>query len=426
MRKTARTFVYCLLVLALFAPAALSRELARTTPRAAGLSEDRLAEITALMQEHVDGKKLAGAVAVVARRGRIAYMQSIGKQDIGADIDMSAGTIFRIASMTKPITSVAVLMLCDDGLIRLTDPVSKYIPEFADPVVLGPERREGKTIPAKRPITIKHLLTHTSGLTYHWNQRLGPMYKEADITHGLLQDDSVLAVKMKELARIPLLHQPGEAWEYGLSVDVLGRVVEVASGKTLEEFFEQRIFEPLAMKDTHFFIPAAKMARLAAVYAPRPEGGLKRLDSEPVQEGSLVYRADHPYVGQREYFSGGGGLCSTVGDYLRFSQMLLNGGTLDGVRLLKPNTVRLMTTDQVGQLSKGQGFGLGVSVTRNAAEASGLDCVGSFGWGGFWYTTFFVDPDKKMIGICMGQLHPEGDATLNKEFKRLVYEAVVN
>ncbi|MHC4566139.1 MAG: serine hydrolase domain-containing protein [Planctomycetota bacterium] len=426
MKKNARTLVYCLLVLALSASAALSQGLPRTTPRAAGLSEDRLAEITALMREHVEQRKLAGAVAVVARRGRIAYMQSVGKQDIGANIDMSTETIFRIASMTKPITSVAVLMLYDDGLIRLTDPVSKYIPEFADASVLAPRQQDGKTIPARRQITIKHLLTHTSGLTYHWNPRLGRMYKEAGITHGLLQDDTVLAVKMKRLAHIPLLHQPGEAWEYGLSVDVLGHVVEVTSGMTLEEFFEQRIFEPLGMKDTHFFIPAEKMARLAAVYAPKSEGGLKQLDSEPVVEGSLVYRADHPYRGRRRYFSGGGGLCSTAGDYLRFSQMLLNGGVLDGKRLLKPGTVRLMTKDHVGKLSEGQGFGLGVSVTRNAAESGGLDCVGSFGWGGFWYTTFFVDPDKKLIGICMGQLHPEGDATLNKEFKRLVYQAVVN
>jgi CubicO group peptidase (beta-lactamase class C family) len=425
MKKTARIFVYYLFVFVLFAPAALSQGLARTNPRAAGLSQDRLAEITALIQDHVDDKKLAGAVAVVARRGKVAYMQSVGKQDIEGDIDMNAETIFRIASMTKPITSVAVLMLYDDGLVRLTDPVSKYIPEFADAAVLTPGQQDGKTVAAKREITIKHLLTHTSGLTYHWNNRLGLMYKEAGITHGLLQDDSVLAVKMKRLANLPLLHQPGEAWEYGLSVDVLGRVVEVASGKTLEGFFEQRIFGPLEMKDTHFFIPAEKMARLAAVYAPKPEGGLKRLDSEPVAEGSLIYRVDHPFRGKRRYFSGGGGLCSTVGDYLRFSQMLLNGGTLDGVRLLKPNTVRLMTKDHVGRLNKGQGFGLGVSVTRNSAEAGGLDCVGSFGWGGFWYTTFFVDPEKKMIGICMGQLHPEGDATLNKEFKRMVYQAVV-
>jgi len=426
MKKTIRTFVYCLFILATFAPAALSQGLPLAFPRTAGLSPDRLAEIGALMQEHVDQKKLAGAVAVVARRGKIAYLKSVGKQDIEADIDMTSETIFRIASMTKPVTSVAVMMLYEDGAVRLTDPVSKYIPDFADVAVLAPNQQNREKIPAKRPITIKHLLTHTSGLTYHWNRQLGPMYKEAGITHGLLPDDSVLAVKMKKLARIPLLHQPGEAWTYGLSVDVLGRVVEVASGKTLEEFFEQRIFEPLGMDDTHFFIPSDKMARLAAVYAPKAGGGLKRLGGEPVVEGPFAYRADHPYVGQRRYFSGGGGLCSTVGDYLRFSQMLLNGGELDGKRLLKVETVRLMTKDQVGKLSKGQGFGLGFSVTRNAAEAAGLDCVGSFGWGGFWYTTFFVDPEKKLIGICMGQLHPEGNATLNKQFKRLVYQAVLN
>jgi CubicO group peptidase (beta-lactamase class C family) len=426
MNKTARSFAYCLFILMLLAPVALGQALPLTTPKAVALSEKRLAEITALMLEHVDEEKLAGAVAVVARRGKIAYMKSIGRQDIEADIDMSADTIFRIASMTKPITSVAVMMLCQDGVVHLDDPVSKYIPDFTDVTVLAPNQQDGETIPAERPITIKRLLTHTSGLGYHWSPRVGRMYNEAGITHGLIPDDGKLAIKMKKLASIPLLHQPGEAWTYGLSVDVLGRVVEVASGKTLEEFFEKRIFEPLEMDDTHFFIPSEKMSRLAAVYAPKPGGGLKRLGSEPVVEGSLVYRADHPYTGRRRYFSGGGGLCSTVGDYLRFCQMLLNGGTLDGKRVLKRQAIELMTTDHVGELSKDQGFGLGFSVTRNAAEAGGLDCVGSFGWGGFWYTTFFVDPEKKLIGICMGQLHPEGDATLNKQFQRLVYEAVVN
>ncbi len=426
MKTTARTFIYCFFILMLFAPAALSKTLPLTTPKAADLSESGLAEITALMQEHVDDKKLAGAVAVVARHGKIAYMKSVGKQDIEADIDMSDDTIFRIASMTKPITSVAVMILYDEGLIRLDDPLSKYIPEFARATVLAPKGRDADPVPAKRPITTEHLLTHTSGLTYHWNARLGRMYKEAGITHGLLPDDSTLAVKMKKLASIPLLHQPGEAWEYGLSVDVLGHVIEVVSGKTLEEFFEQRIFEPLGMDDTHFFIPPEKMDRLAAVYAPKPGGGLKRLDSEPVVEGSLVYSADHPYTGKRKYFSGGGGLCSTVGDYLRFCQMLLNGGELDGKRLLKAGTVRLMTRDHVGKLNKGHGFGLGFSVARNAAEAGGLDCIGSYGWGGFWYTTFFVDPNEKLIGICMGQLHPEGNATLNRQFKKLVYQAVLN
>ncbi len=426
MKKTTRTLVYCLFALQLVMLTACSQGLLETTPESIGLSQERLADITALMQKHVDEKKLAGAVAVVARRGKVAYLQSIGKQDMETDIDMDTNTIFRIASMTKPITSVAVLILYDDGLIQLDDPVSKFIPEFNKPTVLAQGQQRKDAVPAKQEITIKHLLTHTSGLTYQWDGQLGPLYKEAGITHGIVQDDSVLADKMKKLACIPLLHNPGEAWTYGLSVDVLGHVVEVASGKTLEEFFEERIFKPLGMKDTHFFIPHEKMTRLATVYAPRQEGGLKRLDSELIVEGSFVYCADYPYKGQRRYFSGGGGLCSTITDYLRFSQMLLNDGELDGRRLLKQKTVQLMTSDHVGDLKKDEGFGLGVSVTRNSQESGGLDCIGSFGWGGFWYTTFFIDPRKGMIGICMGQLHPDGGATLNRRFKSLVYQAVVD
>ena len=426
MKKTTRTYVCCLLVLQLLTLTVWGQGLPKTTPESVGLSLERLADITKLMQKHVDDKKLAGAVAVVARRGKVAYLQSIGKQDIEANIDMDTNTIFRIASMTKPITSVAVMILYDDGLIQLDDPISKYIPEFSRPTVLARGRQRKDAVPAKQEINIKHLLTHTSGLTYQWDEHLGPLYKEAGITHGIVQDDSVLAEKMKKLARIPLLHNPGEVWTYGLSVDVLGRVVEVASGKTLKEFFEDRIFEPLGMKDTHFFIPYEKMTRLAAVYAPRQEGGLKRLDGERIVEGPFVYCADHPYEGQRKYFSGGGGLCSTITDYLRFSQMLLNGGELDGRRLLKQKTVQMMTSDHVGHLKKDEGFGLGVSVTRNSQESGGLDSVGSFGWGGFWYTTFFVDPRKDMIGICMGQLHPDGGSTLNRRFKSLVYQAVVD
>ncbi len=426
MKKTVRTLVLYLFVLQLLLVTSCARGLAKATPESVGLSQERLADITTLMQKHMDEQKLAGAVAMVARHGKIAYVQCLGKQNIEANIDMDTNTIFRIASMTKPITSVAVLILYDDGLIRLDDPVSKYIPEFHKPTVLPRGNQKEDAIPAEREITIKHLLTHTSGLTYQWDTHLGPLYKEVGITHGIALDDSILAEKMKKLARIPLLHHPGRAWTYGLSVDVLGRVVEVASGITLEEFFEQRIFEPLRMKDTHFFIPREKMDRLAVVYAPRKEGGLKRLDSELITEGSFVYSADHPYNGQRKYFSGGGGLCSTTTDYLRFSQMLLNGGELDGKRILKQKTVQLMTSDHVGDLKKDEGFGLGVSVVRNAQESKGLDCVGSFGWGGFWYTTFFVDPSKELIGLCMGQLHPSGSATLNTEFKKLVYQAVTD
>lgn len=393
--------------------------------RSVGLSEQGLARITALMEENVDKHRIGGAVAAVARNGKLAYLKSVGKTDIEADVDMQDDTIFRIASMSKPITSVAVLILYDQGKIKLDDPVSKYIPEFKDPMVLRPGQKIDQATKAKREITIKDLLTHTSGLTYQWDGHLGPLYREAGITHGVIGDDSTLAEKMKRLGRIPLLHEPGETWTYGLSVDVLGRVVEVASGKSFKQFLEERVFGPLKMKDSFFFVPDEKLGRLAVAYAPLPGGGLKRLDSEVVTEGPFSYCADHPYKGRKMYYSGGGGLCSTVGDYLCFCQMLLNGGQLDGTRILKEGTVAMMTSDQVGQLKQGEGFGLGVSVVRNSQEAGGLDCVGAFGWGGFWYTTFFVDPAKELIGVSMAQIHPDGEATLNKRFRSLVYEAVV-
>ena len=390
-----------------------------------GLSEQGLARITALMQENVDKQRVGGAVAAVARHGKLAYLECVGKADIEADVDMQADTIFRIASMSKPITSAAALILYDQGKIKLDDPVSKFIPEFKDPMVLRPGQKMDQAVKAKREITIKDLLTHTSGLTYQWDAHLGPLYREVGITHGVIGDDSVLAEKIKRLGRIPLLHEPGEAWTYGLSVDVLGRVIEVASGKSLKQFLEEQIFAPLKMKDTCFFIPDEKLPRLAVAYAPLPGGALKRLDSEVVTEGPFSYCADHPYKGPKTYYSGGGGLCSTVGDYLRFCQMLLNGGELDGVRILKEATVAMMTKDQVGQLKQGEGFGLGVSVVRNSEEAGGLDCVGAFGWGGFWYTTFFVDPGNDLIAICMSQIHPDGEATLNRKFKTLVYESLI-
>lgn len=398
----------------------------KTPALSAGLSEKGLARITALMQENVDNQHIGGAVAAVARRGKVAYFEAVGKADIEADIDMQVDTIFRIASMSKPITSVAVLLLYDEGKIKLEDPLSKYIPEFGEPKVLRPGQGIEEAVPAKREITIKDLLTHTSGLTYQWDSHLGPLYKEAGITHGVIGDDSVLGEKMKRLGKIPLLHEPGEAWTYGLSADVLGRVVEVASGMSFKEFLDERIFGPLKMEDTFFFVPDDKLKRLAVAYAPQAGGGLKRLDSEVITEGPFSYCADHPYKGVKKYYSGGGGLCSTVGDYMRFCRMLLNGGALDGARVLKKATVKMMTSDQVGDLKKDQGFGLGVSVVRNSQEAGGFDCVGAYGWGGFWYTTFFVDPGKELIAVCMGQIHPDGEATLNKRFRAMVYEALVD
>jgi CubicO group peptidase (beta-lactamase class C family) len=378
------------------------------------------------MGQQVKEDRLASAVALVARGGKTVYLRSVGMRDREAGVTMTPDTIFRIASMTKPITSVAVLMLYEEGHFQLGDPVSRFVPEFKDAKVLAEPSLDADVIAAERQVTIRHLLTHTSGLAYHWDEVLGTRYKEAGITHGLLEDDDLLGEDMPKLAAVPLLHQPGEKWTYGLSTDVLGRVVEVVSGMSLADFFRERIFEPLRMKDTGFYLPEEKVARLAAVYGPDPEGGLKRLGDGILGDAPMTYTTTYPHEGPKKYYSGGGGLCSTVGDYARFAQMLLNGGELDGARLLSPKTVELMTADHVGELSEDFGFGLGVSVRRSLRESGELGSVGTFGWGGFWYTTFFIDPEEELIGVCMAQLYPSGGATLNSRFPTLVYQSIID
>lgn len=427
MARSKSLFLCVLTVLIAFSPLALGQGLPKASPKSVGLSQDRLDRITALMQKHVDEGLLAGAVAMVARDGKAAYFQCVGMQDREKLIAMDPGTIFRIASMSKAITSVAAMMLYEEGKIRLSDPVSKFIPEFADVKVLAPNdpSAQNGVVSAKRPITIRHLLTHTSGLTYQWDDRVGKLYAEAGITHGLIQDEDLLADDMKKLARIPLVHQPGEAFTYSLSTDVLGRVVEVASGMPFDEFLQKRIFTPLKMNDTGFRLPQNKVSRLAAVYAPDPNGGLMRLPDGILGEGAMKATVTYPYAGTHNYRSGGGGLCSTVPDYARFIQMMLNNGQLDGVRLLSRKTVEMMTVDQVGELNPGTGFGLGFGVTRNLREGEETS-VGAYRWGGYWYTTFFVDPAEKMIGVCMAQISPSGKATLNDQFEALAHQAIVD
>lgn len=428
MTRSRCVFPGALSILIALAPLASAQGLPKGSPKSVGLSQERLDRITALMQKHVADGLLAGAIAMVAREGKVAYLQCTGLQDREKQVAMNPGTIFRIASMSKAITSVAVMMLYEEGKLQLKDPVSKFIPEFANVKVLaaaGDASAQDGVVPAKRPITIRHLLTHTSGLTYQWDSRVGARYAEAGITHGLIQDEDLLADDMKKLAQIPLVHQPGEAFTYSLSTDVLGRVVEVASGMPFDEFLRERIFEPLKMSDTDFRLPESKVSRLAAVYAPDPKGGLMRLPDGVLGEGSMKATVTYPYEGTHRYRSGGGGLCSTVPDYARFIQMMLNGGELDGARLLGRKTVELMTVDQVGDLNRDSGFGLGFGVTRNLREGESTS-VGAYRWGGYWYTTFFIDPAEKMIGVCMAQISPAGKATLNDQFEALAHQAIVD
>ena len=397
-------------------------------PEAVGLSTERLSRIDKVMEMHVDQQKIAGGVTLLARHGKIAHLGTYGMMDVEAGKPMAPDTIFRIASMTKPITSVAVMMLYEEGHFRLHERVSKFIPAFKEMQVLPPADAEDsvQSVPATKQITIWNLLTHTAGLTYHWNGRLGQQYTDAGITHGLLQDESTLDEKMKILATIPLLYQPGAEYEYGLSIDLLGYLVEVVSGMSLDAFFSERIFKPLGMKDTHFFIPEAKRERIATVYERTKDEPITRKSQEPTVDGALIYSTDYPYNGPRTYFSGGGGLVSTVSDYARFAQMMLNGGKFNGVRLLSRKTVELMTTNQLANMDVNHGFGLGFGIVRDESDLREIGSVGRYGWGGFFFTNFFIDPQEQMIGIFMCQLHPSGGLDLGERIRILCYQAIAD
>ena len=270
------------------------------------------------------------------------------------------------------------------------------------------------------------MLRHTSGLTYQWNSDLGPMYKDANVASGLLPYDGTIGDSVKRLATVPLLFNPGERWGYSLSVDVLGRLIEVISGMPLDEFFRTRIFEPLGMKDTFFFPPDNKVDRLTTAYTYYPDKGLNRFPDTPITEDSFSYSADYPVHSPKKLFSGGAGLTSSVPDYARFCQMILNGGKLGNVRVLSPKSIELMTHDQLGKISPEQGFGLGFGVDGIKSPLEELGTPGQYAWGGFFYTEFSVDPKEDLIVIFMGQLHPAGDLQLNRQVHVLAYQAITN
>jgi CubicO group peptidase (beta-lactamase class C family) len=397
-----------------------------TKPGDVGISAERLSRIHAAMQRYVDRGEVAGVVTLVARRGRIVHLDAVGWRDAEAKAAMTGDTIFRIASMTKPITSAALMMLFEEGHFLLSDPVGKWLPEFAEMKVVQPappgERVETpySTIPAKRPITIKHLLTHTAGLPNAYRGWTQPDYLKATARQ---KSNETMADTLGRVAKLPLNFQPGEAWEYGPATDVVGRLVEVMSGQTLDEYFRKRIFEPLGMRDTYFYLPASKVDRLAALYRPGSDKKIQ-LAEAPGPDSRWV---KEPHV----YFSGAGGLVSTASDYFRFQQMMLNGGELDGVRLLGRKTVELMTANHTGDLpiwltGPGYGFGLGYSVVRDIG-ATGLPAsVGSFGWGGAFCTYFWVDPKEEMVGILMAQVRPYTHLNIRQEFQVLACQAIVD
>jgi CubicO group peptidase (beta-lactamase class C family) len=420
---TRRTLVIILLA----ALSTSAQQLPTAKPESVGLSSERLERITTLVQHGIDEKRIAGAVTLVARRGHIAWLKAQGMQDREASKPMPTDALFRICSMSKAITSVAVMMLYEEGDFLLDDPVSKYIPEFKNPKVLvKPASGPSYTIPAKREITIRNLLTHTSGMTYPWNDDLGQMYKDAKVSDGLSQYDGTIGDSVKRLAGLPLLFNPGERFEYSLGVDVLGYLVEVISGQTFNDFLHTRVFEPLGMHDTYFYPPEDKLNRLATAYTWYPGKGLARFPDTPIVEGPFSYSADYPSRGPKKLYSGGAGLCSTAEDYARFCQLMLDGGKVGNKRLLSRKSVELMIHDQLGKIDGNQAFGLGFGILGVKGPLAELGSPGEYNWGGFFYTSFSIDPTEQMITVFMAQVHPDSGRNLEGLFHTLAYQAIID
>jgi CubicO group peptidase (beta-lactamase class C family) len=421
---------------ALFAvQSALAQGLPLGDPEMLGISPERLERVDAMIESAVEDETISGAVALIARRGRVAYLEAIGMADIDDREPMQIDTLFRIASMTKPVTSLAVMMLLEEGHFLLTDPVSRFIPELGEPEIIVVDDSVTTTVAANGEITIQHLLTHTSGIIYQFSAvdgahaALAGLYREAGVSDGLVQTEGRIADLSRQLGTVPLLFEPGTDVAYGLSTDVLGHLVEAVSGMTLANFFERRIFEPLGMRDTRFFLDPADADRLASVYVPDGQGGLRELsDDETVESGFLVYSASYSFKGPRTYHSGGAGLVSNVSDYARLMQMFLNGGELDGVRLLSPKNIELMTSNGIGALDFGLGrkFGLGFAIIDDPGRAGFTSSRGSYYWGGFFNTRFFVDPEEEFIGIFLSQRFPRDESSLRDRFVSVAYQAIVD
>ncbi len=399
-----------------------------SNPENIGFSASRLPRITKMLQGCVDRGEIPGFIATVARRGETVYYEKSGWMDIEADKPMQDDAIFMIASMTKPITALAAMMLYEEGHFHLNTPISKFIPGFAEtPVYAGTGSQGGIYLDDRAgEITFRHLFTHTAGLSYGWDpdDPVDSLYQEAGVT-AINQRLTNLSLA-EALAQLPLAYQPGSQWRYSLSIDVLGALVEIISGISLEKFLQERIFDPLGMVDTGFFVPASKRDRLAAIYGcSGPD-----LELQPLKE----------FLPPRQMprrTSGGGGLWSTPRDYARFAQMLVNKGELDGQRLLSPSTVELFSLNQcpVEALPygfeendiyhAGYGYSLGTRVLMDIAQSGMAGSVGEFGWDGKFHTYFWIDPIKELYGLLMSQLDMEGRHPAHQQFKQLAYQALI-
>ncbi|WP_276502481.1 serine hydrolase domain-containing protein [Terrimonas pollutisoli] len=404
-----------------------SQLLREASPELAGMSSERLQRIDKVLQEYVDKKWIAGGSAIIARNGKIVYYKATGYDDTQNKIALKRDAIFRIASQTKAITSAAIMMLYEEGKFLLKDPVSKYIPEYKNQQVLDKFNAADTTyttVPAKRDITIHDLLTHTSGIGYAQigSKEATAIYAKNGIVGGIGVGKILLADKMKKLGSLPLLHQPGDQWTYGLNTDLLGYLVEVVSGMSLADFFSKRIFEPLGMKDTYFYLPSEKHNRLVTLYT---EDSLKQvIKAADAFDIKGEFTSDYPNS-EGTYFSGGGGLSSTAMDYAIFMQMLLNGGEYNGKRILSRASVNMMTVSQYDKLNwPDNKMGLGFSIHTEKSLANSPLSPGSYEWGGMFSSSYWIDPKEKIVAQLFLNQYPQSHGEIHDKFKILVYQAI--
>ncbi len=398
-----------------------AQALPTTSAEQVGLSPERLGRIDMVLRQYVEEKKIPGAVVLIARKGKVAYQKSFGRIDVDANVPMGTDAMFRIASMSKPLTCTAVMVLYEQGKFLLNDPISKYIPEFVKPQVLVPGTNGGADtlVPARQEITIRHLLNHTSGLTYG-DGPLAKYYKEAGIATGLSPTETTIGEMVKKLAKLPLISRPGEQEHYGLSIDVLGYLVEVLSGKDFNTFCNEQIFQPLQMKDTCFVLPQEKLPRLARLYQMNRSGQLQKDATDPA------------FLTRQTFFSGGAGVISTAADYARFAQMILNGGQLDGVRILSRKTVELMTSNSLGELyapfryNTGDKMGYGFGIRTERGQFDELESLGIVGWDGAFFTRFWIDPKEQLVGVFLCQMNNYWSTDLATKYRVLVYQAIAD
>jgi len=418
----------CFLSGILLASAVVAQILEIADPASVGMSAERLARIDAAMEEYIAADRLPGSVTLVARHGKIVHLSAHGYRDIESRSPLQTDAIFRIASQTKATVSVGIMILQEEGKLLIDDDLSRYLPEFAQTTV-AVDNGDGTydIVPAKRKITLRDLLTHSSG--YDYGRGLSSdKWKEAGIQDWYFADrDEPVRETIRRIAALPAQGHPGEKWVYGYNTDILGAVIEIVSGQDLTTFLQSRIFDPIGMVDTHFYLPPEKIDRLAAVYSKNKDGSLTRAPTPGRMEGQ-----GHYVMGPRRSYSGGAGLLSTAHDYASFLQMLANGGVYNGNRILSRKTIELMTVThlpsgtKIGNNREGVGFGLGFSVVLDIGSRGIPSSVGQFGWGGAYHSEYWVDPSEGLVFAYFTQLRPAGGIDDHDKLSALIYQAIVD